>query len=118
VQDKALSDLTLATGRQQQQIADNATGTAQALRKQVEDARQSAIDQLYQTADPSQALRGATATAAQFKIPQTFTPLLNAFSGIANQYAMNQLFNNYNPQMYSNPYALPSQQGRIGPTTY
>lgn len=116
-QDKAMSDLTITTGRQEQQIADNARAAANELRQSVERARQEAINQLYQTADPAGALQGAVSTASQFKVPQTFTPILNTFSQLANQYAMSQLFNNFTPAMYANP-QLRGASNILGPTTY
>lgn len=103
---KAMSDLSLITGRQQQNIADTARETSQDLRSQIEAARSAAINQLYQTGDPSTALQSATSAAAGFQVPQAFNPIANAFSGLANQYASNML---YNPagtggQSYVNPW--------------
>lgn len=118
---KAQSDLNLNVGQQEQQIADNARTSATNLRTQVENSRQNAINNLYQSSDPAGAAAGAVSSAAQFNVPQSFTPILNAFSGLANQYATSQLFNNYTPTQYG---GSPQQgtgvnwAGALGPTTY
>jgi len=106
---KAMSDLAFTSGRAQQDIANNAIGVSNDLKKQIENARQAAISSLYQSADPGQALQQSIASAAQFQVPQTFTPITNAFTGLANQYAQNYL---YNPMM-GNPYAA-QQQSMFG----
>lgn len=120
-QQKANTDLNLNIGQQEQQIADNARTTANNLQTQVQNSRQNAINNLYQSADPAGAAASAVSSAAQFSVPQSFTPILNAFSGLANQYATNQLFNNYTPTQYA---GSPQQStslnlgAALGPTTY
>ncbi len=104
VSEKAMSDLNISAGQKRLQVADNARATAQNLRKQIEQARQDAIAQLYQTADPAQGLKGAIATASQFTVPQAFTPIMNAFGDVANRYAARQLYNNYVPPMYASQF--------------
>ncbi len=119
-QKQAQSKLDVATGLGEQQIVDTARGTSQQLQKQVEDARNAAINNLYQTGDPSQALQQSIGAASQFAVPQTFSPLSNVFGNLANQYAINQI---YNPQglgtmnYLSNPYQFSQGMPNIlGPT--
>jgi hypothetical protein len=99
-QSQANTNLNLAVGQQEQQIADNARTTATNLQQQVQGSEQNAINNLYQSADPAGAASQAVGTAAQFQVPQTFQPILNAFGGIANQYATSLLLNNYTPSAY------------------
>jgi len=98
-QDRAMSDLNLTMGTQTQGIVDTGIQNAQTLRSNLEKARSDAISQLYQTLNPSQAAATASASAAQFRAPQAFTPLSNAFSGLANQYATNLLYSYVPPNM-------------------
>lgn len=120
-QQKANSDLNLNVGQQEQSISDNARTTATNLQSQVQSSQQNAINNLYQSADPSGAAASAVQSAAQFNVPQSFTPILNAFSGLANQYATSQLYNNYTPTQYG---GAPQQSApfnwssALGPTTY
>lgn len=114
--DKAFYDLDVQTGRGKQQISDAGRAMAQDYQKQVEAARQQAINQLYMTADPSQGLQSAVSSAAQFQVPQTFTPLTNMFTNLANQYAMRQMYNNYSPMQYTNPYGMGTDLGWMGRT--
>lgn len=117
-QSKAQSDLQLNLGQQEQQVADNARTTATNLRNQVENSRQSAISNLYQASDPAGAGAQAVSSAAQFSVPQSFTPILGAFSNLANQYATSQLYNNYTPTSYTGGPTTPNQSAALGPTSY
>lgn len=117
-QSKAQSDLQLNLGQQEQQVADNARTTATNLRNQVENSRQSAISNLYQASDPAGAGAQAVSSAAQFSVPQSFTPILGAFSNLANQYATSQLYNNYTPTSYTGGPTTPDQSAALGPTSY
>lgn len=94
---KAQSQLGVQTGLAEQNIADTAQNQAQDLKNKVEAARSASINQLYQTGDPSQSTAQAISTAAGFQVPQAFGPLSNMFSNLAQQYASNQLYNQYNP---------------------
>lgn len=117
-QGKAQSDLQLNLGQQEQQVADNARTTATNLQNQVENSRQSAISNLYQASDPSGAGAQAVSSAAQFSVPQSFTPILGAFSNLANQYATSQLYNNYTPTSYTGAPTTPNYSAALGPTSY
>lgn len=88
------SNLNLEMGRQQQNIVDTGQSQANALRAQVENSRLQAIQQLYQTADPAQASISALHSASGFTAPNAFQPIANAFSNIANQYAIGQMLQN------------------------
>jgi len=92
---KAQSDLFTAAGQGRQKIADEAISQSQQLRQDVERARQSAIDLLYQTSNPALATQRAIAMASGFRQPSTFAPIANMFADLANQYYMNQVLNTY-----------------------
>jgi hypothetical protein len=95
VASEAASGLERTAGEGRQRIAETGITQANQLRKDVEQARQQAISQLYQSADPAQAVQGAVRSAIGFQAPSSFAPLANMFSGIANQYMTSQLLNNY-----------------------
>lgn len=92
------SQLNREYGTQRQSVYDAGRGHAENLRRQVEDSRQQAINQLYQTADPAGAALSATRLAASAQAPSAFAPVANAFSNIANQYYMNSVLNSYKPE--------------------
>lgn len=91
---KQWSDLARQTSVGQQAIADQATGVAQGLQKDVAASKNDLLNMLYQTADPAGAATQATSTAAGFQIPSTFAPIANQFSGLINQYYLGQILNN------------------------
>lgn len=86
-------------GRAKQDISDEAITQAARLRQQVEAARQGAVSSLFQTADPGQATTQIANVASQFNAPPIFTPIADAFSGIAKQYLTSQLLNSYRGQL-------------------
>lgn len=90
---KQNSELERETGQAKQSIADSGRNQANALQQQVAAAKQNAINQLYQTADPSQATAGAINAAAQFRLPNSFAPLANMFSSLLNQYQTSAALN-------------------------
>jgi len=102
VANAASSNLERSAGQGRQEIADTGLAQANQLRKDVEGARQQAISQLYQSADPAQALQGAVRNAIGFQAPSTFAPVANMFTGLAQQYATDRLLNNYR-QAYAAP---------------
>ena len=95
VGDEANYKLEKAMNTGKQTVADNAIGQANELRKQVEDSRQQAINQLYQTGDPSQALKTAINSASSFENPGGFAPLVNTFGDVMNQFYINKLLSAY-----------------------
>ena len=95
VQGQASSNLEREAGRARQTIADTGLEQANQLRRDIEGSRQQAISQLYQSADPAQALQGAVRSAIGFQAPSTFAPATNMFTNLAQQYATRQLLNNY-----------------------
>lgn len=102
-QQQAQSDLNLNFGQAKQNIIDTGTQQAQSLQQQIEQARENALSQLYQSANPAQAGQTALNTAQQFTAPSVYQPIGNAFSNILNQYALRQAYNN-TPQLgYSAP---------------
>ena len=107
---KQYSDLSQQAGVAQQAIVDTGTSQAQALQNQVEAQRNTLLNQLYQSADPAGAAQGATAAAAGFQMPQTFTPIGNMFANLANQYYQIQLINAYRTTSYVTMPSL-GQQG-------
>lgn len=92
---KAKSDLELETAKNRQQIADTGLAQANQLRQDIEASRAEATRQLYQSADPAQALQSAVKSAIGFGRPSTFQPIANMFTNLAQQYATQQLLNNY-----------------------
>ncbi len=95
VGDEANYKLEKAMNSGKQTVADNAIGQSNALRQQVESSRQAAINQLYQTGDPSQALKTAIGSASQFENPGGFAPLANGFGDVMNQFYINKLLSAY-----------------------
>jgi hypothetical protein len=109
---KLVSEVEREYGQGAQTIADTGQTQAQQLKTNIEQARQTAIDQLYQTADPARATAGAISAAAGFSIPQTFTPLANMFSNLLTNYYTNQLLSGtQTPQ-----YILPGSQYSANPS--
>lgn len=98
-QTKAMGDLNVTAGMARQQVADNARGAAMTTKQQVEAARDRAIQQLYMTGDPASGMQSAISSASNFQVPQTFTPILNMFSNIAQQYQMRNTLNNASSPM-------------------
>lgn len=115
----AMSDLNQATGTAEQQVADNALGAARSTQQQVMSAYQNAMSQLYSTTNPGQSAQQSIGTAAQFRVPQSFTPISNMFSGLANDYAT-RLFYSQAPQANMvTPYMNNSGSSQfLGPTSY
>jgi hypothetical protein len=109
VQGQASSNLEREAGKGRQTIADTGLEQANQLRRDVESARQQAVNQLYQSADPAQALQGAVRAASSFRAPSTFAPITNLFTNLAQQYATNQLLNSYRQ-----PYGAPSSYQGVG----
>jgi hypothetical protein len=103
---QANRQLERTTGVARQNIADTGLAQANQLKRDVEGSRQEAIRQLYQSANPADAFRSATESAASFRQPSTFAPIANLFSNLAQQYATNQILNNYRA-----PYGLGSSIG-------
>lgn len=101
---QANSALERQTGEARQRISDEGLSQANTLKRGVEDARQQAINQLYQSADPAQALQGAVRNALNFQQPSTFAPISNMFTNIAQQYATNRLLNSYRQ-----PFGMPEE---------
>lgn len=97
-QQQAQSNLDTTFGTAKQNIVDTGTQQAQGLQQQIEQARENALSQLYQSANPAQAQQTALNTAQQFTAPSVYAPLGNAFSSILSQYALNQAYNN-TPQL-------------------
>ena len=95
VQKRASSDLERATGKGRQTIAESAINQSNQLRQSVEQARQNAIQQLYTSSNPSQALQSAISSAGSLRTPNAIAPLTDMFSNLARQYYTNMLYNNY-----------------------
>lgn len=98
VGDQAKFRLEKAMNAGRQGVADEAINQGNQLRDQVEQSRQQAIQQLYQTGDPTQALKSAISSSSSFERPATFGALANGFGDIMNQYYIQKLI-----QGYSNP---------------
>lgn len=95
---QGLSQLNTAFGQQQQNVVDTGLQQAQSLQSNVEAAREAALGQLYQTANPGQANTTALNLASQVQAPSAYAPLGNAFSSILGNLAMQQAYGN-TPQL-------------------
>jgi hypothetical protein len=108
-------NLEKTAGQGKQQIADEGLGQANQLKRDVEQSRQNSIAQLYQSADPAQALQSALGAASQFRQPSVFQPLTNMFQGLAQQYYTNRLMNQYQQGANGVPNSGYSLSGSLGP---
>lgn len=109
VETKAMSELEREAGKGRQTIADAGLNQANQLRQGVEQARQQAVSQLYQSADPAQALQGAVRNAIGFQQQPVFAPISNMFTNLAQQYATQRLLNNYRQ-----PFGAPGNEQDFG----
>lgn len=100
VADAARRDLERTVGRGKQQIAETGISQANEVKQAVENSRQQAIQQLYQSADPAQAFQSAIANAASLRTPSAFAPISDMFGNIARTYYLNQILNNYRTPTY------------------
>ena len=80
-----------------QSIVDTGIGKAQDLQSSVESAKNTQFQNLYASADPSNAGAQAIQTASNFAAPSTFAPLTDMFNGLVNQYYSSKLINSYSP---------------------
>ena len=78
-----------------QNVAEEGINQSNQLKNQVEQSRQQAIQQLYQTGDPSQALKTAINTSAGFERPGGFNQLANGFGDVMNQFYIQKLLQGY-----------------------
>lgn len=106
VAEKASSDLEREAGRGRQTIAETGIEQSNQLRRDIEQARQQAISQLYQSSNPAEGLRSAVNSAQSFQRPSTFAPVVNMFGNLAQQYYTSQLLNNYRQ-----PFRAPNDDG-------
>lgn len=97
----ARSSLTRENAAQVQNVADVGRSQADDLKTSVENSRQNALAQLYQTADPQGASATALNSAASFQTPSAFQPIGEAFANLASQYAINNQLSYYNQPQYS-----------------
>ena len=112
-------NLERTAGTARQNVADTGLAQADQLRRDIEQARQQNIQQLYQSADPARAFQSAISTAAGFQRPSAFPPVANMFANLANQYYINQVLNSYKQAPYGNtPYSLAGLLAPTGSSTY
>lgn len=90
----------MSTGRQN--VAEEGINQSNKLRDQVEQSRQQAIQQLYQTGDPTQALKTAINTSASFERPGGFNQVANGFGDVMNQFYIQKLLQGYNQPVSGN----------------
>lgn len=98
---KQWGDLADTYARATQNVADVGQSQAQALQSSVENAKNTQLGFLYQSADPAQAAQSATAAAASFQTPATFPMVAQQFGDLLNQYYYSQLVNSYRPTSYA-----------------
>lgn len=118
VANKGYSDLSQQLGAAQRGVVDTGIGQAQDLQKQIEQQKTLLLGQVYQGADPANAIQQSIASAASFATPSVAPAIANTFSNVANQYYQNQMMQMYNqmanqprynaPQAGINTGALPS----------
>ena len=92
---KAKFKLEKAMTSGKQNVANETINQSNKLREQVEQSRQQAIQQLYQTGDPTQALKTAINTSASFERPGGFAPLAQGFGDVMNQFYIQKLLQGY-----------------------
>lgn len=117
----ASAELERTANTARQTVADTGLEQANQLKRDVESARQQSVSQLYQTADPGQATQQAISSAASLRQPSTFAPIANMFSGLANQFYINQALNNFRQPTYGLGMGTnqgTSLAGALGPLTY
>lgn len=113
---KQWSDLFRNMQSAKQGVVDTGIGQANQLRQQIDAAKGTLLNQLYQSADPAGAAQQAVSTAASIAQPSTFAPLANQFSGLLNQYVVSSLLRNQ--PGYSGVYGGgPSAYGSQTPVT-
>lgn len=102
VGEKARFKLEKAMSTSRQNVAEEGINQSNKLRDQVEQSRQQAIQQLYQTGDPTQALKTAINTSASFERPGGFNQLANGFGDVMNQFYIQKLLQGYNQPVSGN----------------
>ncbi len=90
---KAGSDFNKTETVGRQAIADTGRQQALDLFNQLEQSRESAISQLYQSANPASATQSALATSSRLSQPSAYAPIANMFSNLLNQYAVSRFIN-------------------------
>ncbi len=95
VDDKAKYKLEKAMNTGRQGIADESINQGNQLRNAIEQSRQQAIQQLYQTGDPTQALKTAINTSSIAERPSGFASLANGFGDVMNQFYIQKLLQGY-----------------------
>ncbi len=101
-------------GSNQRSIADEGQNQANELRQTVEGNRQTAINQLYASADPAQAASTAIAGARIDAQPSTYQPLGDLFAQWSNIYNQNRTAQAYNPNvpnLFGQPQTRPVGSG-------
>lgn len=102
VGEKARFKLEKAMNTGRQNVAEEGINQSNKLRDQVEQSRQQAIQQLYQTGDPTQALKTAINTSSTFERPGGFNQLANGFGDVMNQFYIQKLIQGYNQPVSGN----------------
>ena len=92
--------LNRATSQQRQGLVDESLRQANQLRSQVAGEKANLYGQAQVAADPANAARLATASAANLQLPSTFAPVSNFLSGWANTYLADKVGQAYQ----NNPY--------------
>lgn len=113
------SSLQTALAQQQQGVANQGLGQAQALQQQVGQEKNTLTNQLIASGNIGSGSTNALQAASQFGAPSPFAPVGNFFNTWTSLYGANQMANSYaqlnNPAM--NPYLnnrVPSNSGALG----
>lgn len=106
--------LNLERVNQTQDLSNTAIGQAQQLRSNVENQKNTLLNQLQLSADPAQAAQGSLAAVSQFSTPSAFPALGALFSNFANTYLTKNLAQTYG--QVGQPGYVPSSFGGGSPT--
>jgi hypothetical protein len=87
---RAYGDVADTRAQADLQAADQARTASNGLRNDVENQRTALVQQLNASADAASAGANARNSAASLTRPPTYSPISNIFSGITDQFAMNE----------------------------
>jgi hypothetical protein len=107
------SNLDQQMALQKQNVVDTGISQAQGLQSQILGQKNTLLNQLYQSTDPTAAGQSATQYAATMSQPSSYTPLSNVFSNLVNQYYTAQLLNNYKSPAYNLPSSGTNASGAL-----
>lgn len=93
------TDLEIYGGQKRREIADQAAGSANDLRRTVEGQRSQLVSQLQASGDPDSSAQLALASAKAYRAPTSLAPIGNFFEDWTRAYATNQQARASDPQV-------------------